>query len=82
MIHLRHAILTLLGAFLSAVSLLVFLVGVPLLVNRSLSPAEQVGGTLFYTVFSIVIAFASWRMFSAARKISAASKVLQALPRK
>jgi hypothetical protein len=50
------------------VSLFVFLVGVPLLVNRDLSRWEQVCGTLLYTGVALAIGYTAWRAFGAARK--------------
>jgi hypothetical protein len=73
MIHLRHLILILLGVLLSATSLLIFLVGVPLLVNRSLSQTERICGTLLYTLIAFCVAYIAWRAFAAARKIKAAN---------
>lgn len=64
--------LTLLGLLLSVVSLFVFLVGVPLLVNHSLTRWEQVCGMLLYTTISLAIGYTAWRAFAAARKVSAA----------
>jgi hypothetical protein len=68
----RFLILMFLGLFLSALSLFVFLVGVPLLVNRSLTVVEGVCGMLLYTTFSLALAYAAWRAFAAAHKKLAA----------
>ena len=53
-------------------ALCIFLVGVPLLVNRSLSTAAALGGMLLFTMVSLALAYGGWRIFALARKMSAA----------
>lgn len=61
--------LILLSATLWILSLLVFLTGMPLLVNRSLSPIEGACGMLFYTLISLGLVHVGWRIMTAARRI-------------
>lgn len=70
MTPLVQFLMTLLGMLVWTLSLFVFLIGVPLLVNRELSMAESLGGVFLYTALSAALAYGGWRIFVAARKMA------------
>ena len=65
--YLSQLVLAVLGMIVWALAVLVFLIGVPLLVNRDLTPAESIGGVLLYTSIALALGYGGWRLFVSAR---------------
>ena len=70
--YLSVALMTFFSVIVWFLASCIFVVGVPLLVNRSLSTAGAVGGMVLYSAVALAVAFGGWRIFAVARKMSVA----------